>query len=70
MIIYNGQLWLLYFELASIRLGGQTYWRTFGFHSWLCVSLFNYGTWIIFLSTYFLQVWAICVDVSLGFVIA
>jgi len=39
--MYNGQLWLLYFELASIGLGGQTCWGTFGSHSWLCVSTFE-----------------------------
>jgi hypothetical protein len=69
MTIYNGQLWLLYFELARIRLGGQTCWGTFGFHSWLCDSLSNYGKWSIFLLAYFLQVWAICVHIDLGFVI-
>jgi hypothetical protein len=29
MIVYNGQLWLLYFEMASTRLRRQTRWRDF-----------------------------------------
>jgi hypothetical protein len=55
---------------GDLRLGGQTCWRTFGFHSWLCVSLFNYRIMIIFLLAYFLQVWVIFVHVNLGFVVA
>jgi len=31
MIGYDGQLWLLYFEMANIRLGGHTCWKTFWF---------------------------------------
>jgi hypothetical protein len=29
MTVYNGELWLSYFEMASIRLGGQTCWTNF-----------------------------------------
>jgi hypothetical protein len=55
MIICSGQLRLLYFEKTSIRLGEQTCLKTFGFHFCVCVSLFIYGTWIIFLSANFIH---------------
>jgi len=55
MIVYSGQLQLLYFEKTNIRLGGQTCLRIFGFHFCVCVSLFIYGTWINFLLANFLQ---------------
>jgi hypothetical protein len=70
MTIYNGQLWLLYFEIASIRLGGHTCWRDFldFIHDYVFHYLImEHGSF--YLSTYFLQTWAICVHASLGYVI-
>jgi hypothetical protein len=66
MIIYNGQSWLLYFEIANIRLGGQTCRRTFGFNFWDCVqSSFMEHEFLFFFPISF-KLWAICVHVSLG----
>jgi hypothetical protein len=58
------------FELANIRLGGQTYLKRLLISFLILCFYFHFGTWSIFFLANFLQALNICVHVSLGFVVS
>jgi hypothetical protein len=69
MTIYSGQWWLFYFEIASMRLGGQTHFKDFLISFLVMRFSFIFGTWITLFQPTFFKLLVICVHASLGFIV-